>query len=266
MLLILGYLASVLMGVVLGMIGGGGSILTVPILVYLFQLDPLTATAYSLFIVGVTALIGGFEAFRRGNVDLKTGLLFALPSFIGVYLARAYLLPALPQEIFEMGGLRMTKSLLVMLVFAVLMVVSSFSMMRKRVPREKVELSPQLKRLIIAAEGLIVGAVTGFVGAGGGFLIIPALVVLVGLPMKIAVGTSLFIITTKSLVGFTGDLQRGLVLDYGILLGASGLAAIGIIVGGLLSDKIPEPILKKGFGLFVLFTGALILLDQIRAL
>jgi uncharacterized protein len=263
MLIILGYLASIIMGLVLGMIGGGGSILTVPILVYLFQLDPMMATAYSLFIVGITAFVGAFKSYQAGMLDFKTGFIFALPSFVGVYLVRAYLMPRLPNKIFESGDFVLTKALLIMIVFAVLMVISSFMMIKKKSEIKKSEMSAQLKTFVIGIEGLLVGGITGFVGAGGGFLIIPALVILVGLPMKIAVGTSLGIITAKSLLGFIGDLQAGLVLDWSILGGASLLAGVGILIGSRLSQSIPEAQLKKGFGYFVLIMGSGILLDQL---
>jgi uncharacterized protein len=266
-MLILGYAASVLMGIVLGLIGGGGSILTVPILVYLFTLDPLMATAYSLFIVGMTALVGGIQALRRGDVDFKSGFVFALPSFVGVYLARAYLLPAIPDQVLEVGGATLTKPLLVMIIFALLMLFSSVSMIKKKKAAQgKAQLSPRLKAALISTEGLVVGVITGIVGAGGGFLIIPALVILVGLPMKTAVGTSLFIITAKSLIGFTGDLQQGLALDWTLLLGTTSLAIMGIIAGGALSSKVPEATLKRGFGFFVLIMGSVIFLDQLRQL
>ena len=261
---LLGYLSSVIMGLSLGMIGGGGSILTVPILVYLFGVDPVTATAYSLFIVGMTALVGGINYYRAGQVDLKTGITFAIPSFIGVYAVRAYVVPNLPSTIFSFGSITVTKPLLMMLVFAVLMVAASLSMIKgNQVQSKKMQLSAPLKALLIIVEGLVVGGVTGFVGAGGGFLIIPALVILVGLPMKIAVGTSLFIIAAKSLVGFTGDLQRHEVIDWQLLLSMSAIAIVGLFLGVWLSKRVSEKALKKGFGYFVLIMGTFILVDQL---
>ncbi len=265
---IYGYLASILMGLSLGMIGGGGSILTVPILVYLFKIDPVLATAYSLFIVGLTALVGGGFYLKKGEVDLKTGLIFAVPSFVGVYLTRAYVIPHLPDPVFTIGSHAISKPLLIMLVFAVLMVVASVSMIKtKKISSTAAkELSVKNRFLLISLEGLIVGGITGFVGAGGGFLIIPALVLLVGMPMKIAVGTSLFIIAAKSLLGFIGDLQHQAYIDWQLLLTVSSIAIVGLFVGILLSKKVSEKALKKGFGFFVLIMGALILFDQIQKL
>ncbi|MCE3009170.1 MAG: sulfite exporter TauE/SafE family protein [Proteobacteria bacterium] len=264
---LLGYFASILMGLSLGMIGGGGSILTVPILVYLFAVNPVTATAYSLFIVGLTALVGGMFYLKKGDVDLKTGFVFAVPSFIGVYLTRAYVLPSLPDPVFSMGETLVSKSLLIMLVFAVLMVLASVSMIKNRIRQaRKLEMSSSLRAFVIGLEGLFVGGVTGFVGAGGGFLIIPALVVLVGLPMKIAVGTSLFIIAAKSLIGFVGDLQQHTSIDWQLLITIAAIAMTGLFLGMKLSSHVSEKSLKKGFGYFVLMMGTIILIDQFRRL
>jgi uncharacterized membrane protein YfcA len=263
---LLGYIASIFMGLSLGMIGGGGSILTVPILVYLFGIDPILATAYSLFIVGLTALFGGFGYLKKGEVDIKTGFIFAVPSFIGVYLTRRYVVPSLPDPVFSVGEIAISKSLLIMLVFAVLMLAASVSMIRAKKTTEnpKAPLSPAMRFGLISLEGLIVGGVTGFVGAGGGFLIIPALVVLVGMPMKIAVGTSLFIIAAKSLIGFVGDLQGTAVIDWKLMLIVATIAIVGLFLGMSLSKKVSETALKKGFGYFVLLMGAFILFDQIK--
>ncbi len=264
---ILGYVASIFMGLSLGMIGGGGSILTVPILVYLFQTHPVTATAYSLFIVGSTALVGGLSYLKKGEVDLKTGFIFAVPSFIGVYLTRAFVVPALPDPVFSIDSFVFSKPLLIMLVFAVLMVAASVSMIRtKKAGAKKAELSPTAKVVFIGLEGLIVGGVTGFVGAGGGFLIIPALVVLVGMPMKLAVGTSLFIIAAKSLIGFLGDLQHHAQIEWSLLTSITGIAVVGLFLGMYFSKSVSEKGLKKGFGYFVLIMGAFILFDQIKRL
>lgn len=261
-----GYAAAILMGLSLGLIGGGGSILTVPILVYLFAINPVIATAYSLFIVGLTALVGGLFYLYRQEVDLKTGLIFAVPSFIGVYLTRAYVVPQLPDTIIENEFFLLTKPVLIMVVFALLMVAASVSMIKTKNKDlgGRAELSNFYRIFLISLEGLVVGGVTGFVGAGGGFLIIPALVVLVGMPMKIAVGTSLFIIATKSLIGFLGDLQHQSEIQWGFLFVITTIALGGLFLGIFLSRKISEKHLKRGFGYFVLIMGALILFDQLR--
>jgi uncharacterized membrane protein YfcA len=267
---VVGYGAALLMGVTLGMIGGGGSILTVPILVYLFKIDAVLATAYSLFIVGTTALAGGIGYLRRKEVDLKTGFIFAVPSFIGVYLTRRFGVPALPDTIFTASGtwgdFEITKPMFIMGVFAILMIAAALSMILAKPPGEPKALSPMTRGLVISAEGLVVGAVTGLVGAGGGFLIIPALVLLVGLPMKQAVGTSLFIIAAKSLLGFLGDLRGDQAIDWQLLLTLAGIAIVGLVVGMSLVARVPEKALKKAFGIFVLIMGSWILIDQLSRL
>jgi uncharacterized membrane protein YfcA len=252
---IIGYFASVIMGLTLGLIGGGGSILTVPILVYLFQLDPVLATAYSLFVVGVTSAIGSVSHFKSGNVNLKTALVFGAPSIVGVYAVRKFVVPAIPDPVFTLGAYPVAKAVFVMVLFALLMLPASVSMIRK----PKNQASPTTKKKyhfpLIFAEGLLVGGLTGLVGAGGGFLIIPALVLLAGLPMKEAVGTSLVIIALKSLIGFTGDLSGALLIDYNFMLIFSAFAITGILVGTYLARFVSNEKLKPAFGWFVLAMG-----------
>lgn len=257
---LVGYIAAILMGLSLGLIGGGGSILTVPILVYFFGQDPLSATTNSLFIVGFTALLGAAIYARQGFVDYKNGLIFVLPSFVGVYFARNLILPGIPETIFSLSGMALSKSLLVLLSFATLMILASVSMIKSggSLTTEKVDRSVGE----VALRGVFVGAVTGFVGAGGGFLIIPALVVLLGLTMRRAVGTSLMIITLNSLFGFLISHGRS-ETDWTFLLSITLLGALGLVAGRLLSSRIDERRLKVGFGFFVFVVGASIVLGQL---
>jgi uncharacterized protein len=256
---LIGFSASVIMGLSLGLIGGGGSILTVPILVYLFGVDPVASTAYSLFVVGLTSLVGSVSHFKKGNVDLKTAFIFGLPAIISVYSVRKFLVPAIPDTIMTIGSVTVTKSLFVMVLFATLMLLASISMIRKPKKKEEEQSDTHYNYLIILAEGLLVGGITGLVGAGGGFLIIPALVLMAGLPMKKAVGTSLLIIAMKSLIGFTGDLSGALIIDYRFMLIFSAFAIVGIFAGSYLTKFIPNGKLKPVFGYFVLVMGFYIL-------
>lgn len=256
---ILGFAASVVMGLTLGMIGGGGSILTVPILVYIFHVDPMMSTAYSLFVVGLTSLVGSVSHFKKGNVHVKTAIIFGIPSILSVYAVRKFVVPAIPDVLFTVGNLTFTKALFVMVLFAVLMIFASISMIRKTNETGEKEGDINYNYPIIFAEGLVVGGITGLVGAGGGFLIIPALVLFAGLPMKQAVGTSLLIIALKSLIGFTGDLGSGFPIDFGFMTVFSLFAIVGIFAGSYLTRFVSNQKLKPAFGYFVLVMGVYIL-------
>ena len=263
---IIGYIASVFIGISLGLIGGGGSILTVPVLVYLFGESAELSTAYSLFIVGTTALVGGIRNATMGNVNYKTAVVFTIPAFIAVYLTRAYLVPAIPQNILTVGAFTLTKDIAIMVFFALVMLAASVSMIRNKREEEgeEGETTPVFNVPAIVAEGAVVGVLTGIVGAGGGFLIIPALVLFAKLPMKKAVGTSLLIIAAKSLIGFIGDVQRpDLIIDWTLLSTVTAIAVAGIFVGIYATKFIDGKKLKKGFGWFVLVMAVYIILKQI---
>jgi uncharacterized protein len=264
---LLGYIAAILMGLALGLIGGGGSILTVPILVYLFVIDPVLATAYSLFIVGFTSLVGSLSHIRLGNIHWKTAVVFGIPSIFSVYLTRLYLIPLIPDEIHLSERLVLSKAMLLLVFFAVIMVLAAYSMIRKPKHREKETNSVvQYNFPLIFLEGLVVGVITGLVGAGGGFLIIPALVILAKLPMKQAVGTSLIIIASKSLIGFVGDLQSMTNVDWFFLIRFTAIAVIGIILGAKLSLVISNEKLKPAFGWFVLVMGCYIITKEVSGI
>jgi len=259
----IGYLAAILMGLALGLVGGGGSILTVPILVYIFNVDPVLSTAYSLFVVGLTSAVGSYSHFKKGNVHWKTALIFGAPSIVAVYSVRKFVIPNIPDFLFQIGKYEVSKSLAILVLFAVLMILASYSMIRKPRHARAVEKEISYNYPLIFIEGLLVGGITGLVGAGGGFLIVPALVILSGLSMKKAIGTSLVIIALKSLIGFTGDLETGLVIDYKFMMTFSAFAIGGIIIGSNLTKIVPNEKLKPVFGWFVLLMGILILVKEL---
>jgi len=260
---ILGYLGALIIGIILGLIGGGGSILTVPILVYLLSLNPVVATAYSLFVVGVSSLLGALQNMRKGLVDFKTATVFAIPAFIAVYSTRKYLIPAIPEELFEVGNFMVTKDIGIMIFFALIMLLASYSMIKGKCANCDDEDSViHYNYPMIFIEGIVVGVLTGIVGAGGGFLIIPALVVLAKLPMKKAVATSLLIIAIKSLIGFIGDVEN-MDIDWAFLISFTAFSVVGIILGVWLNKFIEGNKLKKSFGWFVLVMGIYILFKEI---
>lgn len=259
---ILGYFGALIIGVVLGLIGGGGSILTVPVLVYLLAINPVTATAYSLFVVGASSLVGAFNNMKNKLVDFRTATVFSIPAFIAVYSTRKFIVPAIPDHIFTLWGFEVTKNIGIMLFFAIIMVGASISMIKNNRSEVIVPGKVKYNYPLIIIEGVVVGVLTGIVGAGGGFLIIPALVLLAKLPMKKAVATSLLIIAVKSLIGFIGDVEN-LEIDWVFLLIFTALSIVGIFVGGYLNRFIDGKKLKTAFGWFVLVMGVYIIWKEI---
>jgi len=262
-MVILGFISAVVMGMTLGIFGAGGSILTVPILVFLMGVPASEATAYSLFIVGITALFGAYSYYKKDLIRFKIGFIFAIPAFVGVYSVRLLLMPALPESIATFGAWELTKDALVLIVFSVIMIMAAYAMIKPS--KSSASKEKKLNFPLIALEGLVVGAVTGFVGAGGGFLIIPALVILAGLSIKDAVGTSLMIIAFKSILGFVGDIQSGMLIDWVLLFEVTGLSIVGALLGEKLGRNIDGNKLKPAFGYFVLVMGIGLLLREVLA-
>ncbi|HEX2847851.1 MAG TPA: sulfite exporter TauE/SafE family protein [Chitinophagaceae bacterium] len=263
---ILGYLASVLIGISLGMVGSGGSILTVPVLVYLMSVNPLLATTSSLFIVGATSLIGGLRSYGKKLVNFKAVTEFGIPSIFSIFLTRHYLLPALPDHLFSIGKIQVHKPMFLMVIFALLMLAASISMIRSSQREEwlnaEAESEHTYQAIPLLLLGLLIGVITGLLGAGGGFLIIPTLVIFLKLPMKTAVGTSLLIIAINSLFGFLFSLKQ-FEYDWSLMLSFTALSIAGLLIGSRLADKIPGSSLKKGFGWFILIMGIYIIVKEI---
>jgi uncharacterized membrane protein YfcA len=258
---IAGYLAAILIGLSLGLIGGGGSVLTVPVFVYMLHVNPVLATTYSLFVVGSCSLVGGARAWHKGLIDFSTVIYFGVSSMISVYLVRFFVVPAIPDH-FTIGETAISKGVFLMVLFALLMVGAAVSMIRGRKNADAPEVKESSRIPALVVQGLIVGAITGLLGAGGGFLIIPALVLFSRLPMKTAVGSSLTIMAFSSLFGFFSTLSSYTV-DWLQLLIFTAIAVGGIFIGAALSDKIPGNALKKGFGWFILTMGLYILVKEI---
>lgn len=255
----LGYFSAVIIGLVLGLLGGGGSILSIPILVYLFHIEPAIAGAYSLFIVGVTSFAGAIPKYKQQLVHLKTGIVFGLPSIVSIFITRSLIVPAIPDEIIQVGNFIVTKRMLLLGLFAVLMVLASIPMIRGK--RDIASHSKRFRTVLVMLEGILIGFLTGLVGAGGGFLIIPALVFMTGLQFKTAVGTSLFIISINSIAGFLGDAMHHS-MNWPLLLSLTALAILGIMIGNNYSKKISGIRLRMAFGWFTLVTGVYIIVRE----
>lgn len=260
---IIAYLAAAFIGISLGLIGGGGSIMTMPVLVYLFGVNPLLATSYSLFIVGSTSLVGAVNNYRKGQSNLKAALYFGIPSVFTVFITRKYIVPIIPENLLSIGGYTIGSNLITMVLFGVLMLMASISMIwPKQSNVSGNECKDCLRFSKLLGYGIAIGLITGLLGAGGGFLLIPALIFLLKLPMKKAIGTSLLIIALNSLIGFTGDLGH-FKIQWNFLLLVTSIAIVGLFIGNWLSKMISGERLKKGFGWFVLVMGIYIILKEI---
>lgn len=260
---IAGYFASALIGISLGIIGGGGSILTVPVLVYLFSSDPDIATVYSLFIVGATSTVGSVSYFKKGLVNTRIALVFGIPSVIAVFISRTYIVPAIPQQLFHIGQFPVTRDMLLLSLFAVLMIAAAYSMiMKSRRQADAATGHYSHNYLLILVQSIVLGLVTGLLGAGGGFLIIPVLVNGLRLPIRQAIGTSLVIIGLNSLVGFSFSLHH-YSIQWFFLASITAITTVGIISGSRLSSRIDPRKLKPAFGWFILVMGLYILVKEI---
>lgn len=259
---IIGLILALFIGVTLGLIGSGGSILTVPILVYVVGLNPVIATAYSLFIVGSTAFVGSIRHSLDQNVNFKIVALFGIPSLLSVFFTRSTLVPLLPDEFVLKNDFIIPKSTLIMILFAVVMFAAASRMIKKS--RQKNIGKPEVVAAAIPLifQGILIGMISGLVGAGGGFLIVPALLFFANLPMRKAVGTSLTIVSIQSLAGFLGDLSYQKI-DWLLILSFSVISIFGLFIGIRLSKRIIDGNLRKIFGWFILAMSLYILSKEI---
>ena len=260
---IIGYISAILIGLSLGLVGGGGSILTVPILVYILGIEAAeTAPAYSLFVVGFSSFIGVLLKAKNKEVNFKTALFFGIPTIIAIFLTRKYLVPGIPENILTIGNFELSKRIFIMGIFSIIMIIAAIIMIKGKTVTDPVEKEMNKKNHITNFfGGFGIGGVTGLVGAGGGFMIIPALIKIGNLNMKTAIGTSLAIITMNSFFGFLGSVGQ-VEMDWELLLPFTALAGLGIFIGSFLSKKIDGSKLKKGFGYFVLAMGVFILIKE----
>lgn len=257
----LGFLLSIFAGISLGMLGSGGSVLLVPVFVYVMGIEPTLATAYSLFVVGATSLVGGFQKAKQNLVDFKKVLLFGIPTVVSVFITRISIIPKIPNVIYTSKIFTLEKPVLIMIIFALLMIIASIKMIN---PSETpiVLKDEKLNYYKIQLYGVFIGLLSGFVGAGGGFLIIPVLLFSLKTPMKMAVGTSLFIVASQSLLGFLGDIEGNQHIDWNLLILFTICSIIGIFIGNFISKKINGSKLKTTFGWFVFVMGIYIIIKE----
>lgn len=257
---ILGYIFATIIGVVLGLIGGGGSILAVPVFVYLFHYDTITATTYSLFVVGISSLFGTLGFVKNKLVNFRISFLFGIPSIFGVLFSRRVILPHLPHYIINRWGIVLTKDSFLLLLFAILMLISAYKMINSIKSTDTKE-GEETNYTLLVSQGLLVGMVTGLIGAGGGFLIVPALVLFLKSDMKEAVATSLFIIALNSIIGFVSSLDKVLI-NWNFLMIFTSISVIGILIGIAISKKIEGRKLKPLFGWMVLVMGIYVIISE----
>lgn len=256
------YAASLFVGLLLGMIGAGGSILTVPVFVFVLKIDPLVSSIYSMFIVGISSLAGGIKAIFKKLVDVKTTILFGLPSVTGVLIARKFIYPAIPDQISSIGDYVVSKKILFMICISSLMFTAAVRMLKApSLNTATVHGDTNVKTEFLVVQGFVVGIITGLFGIGGGFLIVPALYFWSRLPMKAAVGTALLIIAMNSLFSFSTSYSETSI-NWILLLRFSLGAVIGILIGSRISEKIPGKYLKIIFGWFVMAVSFYILFKQ----
>lgn len=259
---IIGYILAVFVGMTLGMLGSGGSILSVPILVYVMGIEPTLATAYSLFVIGTTSFVGGIHKAKQKLVDFNKVFLFGIPAIISVFVTRKVLVPKIPEIIFSSEEFTLSKSILIMVVFAIVMIFASLRMIRPL--KEKIVFeNEKLNYFKISILGISIGLISGFVGAGGGFLIVPTLLVFAKTPMKMAIGTSLYIVAAQSLIGFTGDIMSDQIIDWKLVEFFTLASVFGIFIGNFISKKVEDEKLKTSFGWFVLAMGIYIIIREL---
>lgn len=257
---LIGYIACAFIGMSLGLIGAGGSILMVPVLVFLFNMPPVLTTSYSLFVVGITSLFATIGKYRKGDVLLGSAMAFGITSMLVVIFIRHFVIPFLPKSFGTVGHAVLSYDLLSMVLFAGLMILAAFFMIQKtsKTAIHHVGDSGAANLLVTVPYAFVVGIVTGFLGAGGGFIIIPVMTLLLGLDIKKAVGTSLAVIAMNSLSGFLNDLNH-VEVNWKFLLLITAIALAGSMAGAQLASGINSKRLKASFGWFVLILGILII-------
>jgi uncharacterized membrane protein YfcA len=258
---VFGYFGAFLTGLILGLLGGGGALISIPVLVYLFHIEASVATGYSLFLIGITASTGAVTNLRKKTVDLPTLLYYGLPSVVSIYCMRRYIVPAIPDVIFQIGAYQLTKNNLILTLLSVVIFAVAYNMISTNKVASDNEHHSNYTKLIATA--IFIGAFLGMVGAGGGFLMIPALFHYANLDMKKSIGTSLVLVAINSFVGFWGDVHSNQTMEWSFLFAFSSFSVVGMFTGSYWAGKTDNRLLKKYFAWFMLAVGSYILIKEI---
>lgn len=258
---VLGFTISVLMGISLGLLGGGGSLFAVPVLVYIFGINATLSSMYSNFMVGITAGIGFYGYYLKDLVCFKSALDFLFPAITSIVLFKEYLIPLLPDTFSVFDFQMVSKSSLILILTGLLMLIAAIRMLA-RDENKSLNQTYEVESVYLMLSGIVIGGLTAFIGIGGGFLIVPALLAYGKLPMKRAVGTALLIIFLKSFTGFSIDLLQ-VQLDWPFLLKFSSFGLAGMLAGIYLSGLVPNEKLKKGFAWLILGVGSMVLIKEL---
>jgi uncharacterized membrane protein YfcA len=261
--LVLGYAGAVFTGLILGLLGGGGALLSIPVLVYFFHMDATAATGYSLFLVGVTATSGALHNVRRKAVDYKAALYYGIPSVTTVYLFRRFIVHRLPDIIFSTSYFTLTRDHLILFFLCLVMFGVAYRMITATEEAEMEE-NHTINHPVLALYAVVIGCFIGLVGAGGGFLMTPALTHFANLNIKKAIATSLLLVAVNSFIGFLGDMHSNLRMDWHFLLVFSVFSISGVLLGSYLNHRIHGLVLKKAFGWFVLGIAFIIIAKETR--
>jgi uncharacterized membrane protein YfcA len=261
---ILGYLGALLTGVILGLLGGGGALLSIPVLVYLFHIEPQLATSYSLILIGITATSGAYQNIRKKQVDYNAALYYGIPSVIAVYTVRRWVMPNLPKVIFSLDGYAVDKNLFILVILAIVMFAAAYKMITAK-PNDTQDEDHKVDHLELAFFAILIGSFLGLVGAGGGFLMVPALIYFANVHTKKAIGTSLLLVAVNSFIGFLGDMRSNVSIDWKFFAIFACFSVAGVFIGHYLTNYIHNDKLKKSFGWFILVTAIFIVVKEFTA-
>lgn len=258
---IIGYLGAVLVGFVLGLMGGGGALISIPILVYLFHIEVSVATSYSLFLIAITASSGAYHNIRKNLVDYNAALYYGIPSVISVFAVRRWVMPNLPKVIFTIGNFPVSKSLFILVVLVIVMVMAAYKMIVSN-DAELDKTEHKINHFRLSFFAVLIGSFLGLVGGGGGFLMVPALIYFANVHLKKAVGTALVLVAVNSFIGFLGDLSSHIQIDWALFATFLFFSIGGVFIGHYMVAYTQGNKMKKYFGYFLLVVAAFIVIKE----